>query len=254
MLIAPLMVPSLGLAGALVNGWARRAASSAALLTAGVLASVALSYALSAWAPVALALDTNTQVTSRASPSLPDMLIAVAAGAAGAFATVNVRVASSIAGVAIAVALVPPLAVVGISLGANRYADAGGAMLLFLTNFVAIVLAAAAVIAAAGFARHGQLRARLKPVLTTLAPFGALAAVILVPPVFTSQGLIASATAQRQASEAVDTWLGPDPTLQVTSIEVQEDEVTVTVVPVTVSRLGPEGGAAGQSSPTRATG
>ena len=284
MLIAPLMVPILGLAGALVNGWARRAASSAALLTAGVLASVALAYGLSAWAPVALALDTNTQVTSRVSPSLPDMLIAVAAGAAGAFATVNVRVASSIAGVAIAVALVPPLAVVGISLGAQRYDDAGGAMLLFLTNFVAIVLAAAAVFAVAGFARPGQLRARLRPILTTLAPFGALAAVILVPLVFTSQGLIASATAQRQASEVVDTWLGPDPTLQVASIEVQEDEVTialtgptgapplaplrealadrlerpvgvtVTVVPVTISRLGPEAGAAGQSAPTRATG
>lgn len=49
-------------------------------------------------------------------------------------------------------ALVPPLAVVGISLGAQRYDDAGGAMLLFLTNFVAIVLAAAAVFALGGFA------------------------------------------------------------------------------------------------------
>ena len=274
MLIAPLMVPILGLAGALVNGWTRRAASSAALLTAGVLASVALSYGLSAWAPVVVALDTNTQVTSRVSPSLPDMLIAVAAGAAGAFATVTVRVASGIAGVAIAVALVPPLAVVGISLGAHQLADAGGAMLLFLTNFVAIVLAAAAVFAVSGFARPGQLRQRLRPVLATLAPFVALAAVILVPLVFTSQGLLASSTAQREASKVVDEWLSPDSALQVISIDVQDDEVnvslsgptaapplaplrealaaqlerpvgvSVTLTPVTVTHLGRDGGGA----------
>ncbi len=280
MLIAPLMVPILGLAGALVNGWGRRATSSAALLTAGVLASVALSYGLSAWAPVVVALDTNTQVTSRVSPSLPDMLIAVAAGAAGAFATVTVRVASSIAGVAIAVALVPPLAVVGISLGAHRYDDAGGAMLLFLTNSVAIVLAAAAVFAVSGFARPSELRERLWSILATLAPFVALAALIILPLVFTSEGLIASSTAQREASEVVDDWLGPDPTLDVTSIDVQEDVVavsltgptaapplaplrealtdrldrpvgvTVTVVPVTVTQLGPDGAGAGDSTRT----
>ncbi len=277
MLIAPLMVPILGLAGALVNGWGRRAASSAALLTAGVLASVALSYGLSAWAPVVVALDTNTQVTSRVSPSLPDMLIAVAAGAAGAFATVTVRVASSIAGVAIAVALVPPLAVVGISLGAHRVDDAFGAMLLFLTNFVAIVLAAAAVFAVSGFARPSELRERLRPILATLAPFVALAALIILPLVFTSQGLIASATAQREAAVAVDGWLGPDTALQVISIDVEDDEVnvslsgptaapplpplrealaarlgrpvgvSVTLTPVTVTRLGPTEGGAGRT-------
>lgn len=61
-----------------MNGWRRRAAHSAGLLTAGVLVSVVLSYALSAWAPVALAFDTDSQIVSRVSPSLPDMVIAVA--------------------------------------------------------------------------------------------------------------------------------------------------------------------------------
>ncbi len=227
MLIAPLMVPILGLAGALVNTWQRRAAQSAALIAAGVAAAVLLSYALSAWAPVAITFDTNTQITSRVSPSLPDMMIAVAAGAAGAFATVHPRVASSIAGVAIAVALVPPLAVVGVGLGQQRYADAGGALLLFLTNFVAIVLAAAAVFALGGFARAGHLRERLREVLTTVAPFAALAAVILVPLVFTSEGLLATATAQRQATDVVEQWLEGTPDVHVTSIEVRDDKITV---------------------------
>ncbi len=201
----------------------------------------------------------------------------MAAGAAGAFATVTVRVASSIAGVAIAVALVPPLAVVGISLGAHRFDDAGGAMLLFLTNFVAIVLAAAAVFAVSGFARPNELRERRWSILATLAPFVALAALIILPLVFTSQGLIASSTAQREAAVVVDEWLGPDSALQVISIDVEDDEVnvslsgptaapplaplrealasrlerpvgvSVTLTPVTVTQLGPEGG--GQVGP-----
>jgi len=229
MLIAPLMVPILGLAGALINGWRRRAAGSALLIGAGVVAAVVLAYALSAWAPVALAFETNTQITSRVNPSLPDMVIAIAAGAAGAFATVNVRVASSIAGVAIAVALVPPLAVVGISLGEQRYAEAGGAMLLFLTNFVAIVLAAAAVFSVGGFARPGLLQRRLRDVLATMAPFAALAAVILVPLVFTSEGLLATATAQRQAVSVVEDWLGEESDLQVSAVDVRSDQVSVTL-------------------------
>ncbi|BDZ41082.1 hypothetical protein GCM10025865_03810 [Paraoerskovia sediminicola] len=107
MLIAPLMVPILGLAAALVNGWVRRAWESSLLIVAGVVAAVVLAAAITLWAPAVVSFETNSQITSRVDPSVLDMLVAIAAGAAGAFATVNTRVASSIAGVAIAVALVP---------------------------------------------------------------------------------------------------------------------------------------------------
>lgn len=227
MLIAPLMVPILGLAGALVNGWSRRAGRSVLLLTGGIGAAIILSYALSAWAPIVVAFDTNTQITSRVDPTLLDMMVAVAAGAAGAFATVNTRVASSIAGVAIAVALVPPLAVVGISLGAQRLDDALGAFLLFLTNLVAIVLAAAVVFVLAGFAQPARLRARPSAVLVTIAPFAVLAALILVPLVFASEGLIATSTQQRAAQDVVEEWLGPDTDLQVDRVQVSTDGVEV---------------------------
>lgn len=227
MLVAPLMVPILGLAGALVNGWSRRAAESMLLLIVGTGASVVLAYALAAWTPAVIAFDTNSQITSRVNPSLPDMLIAIAAGAAGAFATVNVRVASSLPGVAIAVALVPPLAVVGVALGGGRFAEAGGAMLLFLTNFVAIVLSAAVVFALGGFARHDLLRSRARIVLVTFAPFAALAALILVPLVFTSQGLLATSAAQRDAQIVVEEWLGEESALSVVGVGVSEDTVDV---------------------------
>ena len=98
MLVAPLMTPILGLSAALVNGWRRRSGRSLLQVALGVAASVVIAYALSSWLPVVGSFATNTQITSRVSPTFLDMLIAVAAGAAGAFATVDRRVSQSIAG------------------------------------------------------------------------------------------------------------------------------------------------------------
>lgn len=227
MLIAPLMTPILGLSGALVNGWTRRAGASSTLVAAGVAASIALAFVISAWVPDLVAFDANTQILSRVQPTFVDMLIALAAGAAGAFATVNVRVASSIAGVAIAVALVPPLGVVGVALQNLRFEDALGAFILFLTNFVSIVLAAAGVFVLTGFAESTNLRARSRQILSTLAPFGALALVVLVPLVFTAEGILATATQQRTAQTVVTDWIGEDSRLRLQQVTVDGETVTV---------------------------
>ncbi len=227
MLIAPLMTPILGLAGALVNGWRHRAGSSSLLVALGVAGSIGLAYLIASWVPALTSFDSNTQIISRVSPTFLDMLIALCAGAAGAFATVNSRVASSIAGVAIAVALVPPLGVVGVSLEAQRWDDAVGSFVLFITNFVSIVLAAAAVFVLAGFAEGTRLRSKRREIASTLAPFGALALVILVPLVFTAEGILATATQQRQAQDAVADWLGEDSEIRVRQVVVDNDLVTV---------------------------
>ena len=227
MLVAPLMVPILGLAAALMNGWRTRVLSSALLVAGGVAAAVVLSFVLASWLPMAASFDANSQITSRISPNLLDMLIAVAAGAAGAFATVNVRVAASIAGVAIAVALVPPLAVVGICLSDGRVADAGGAFLLFATNVVSIVLAAAGVFLLTGFVAPTALRDGGRGLALTLAPFVTLALVVLVPLLFTSEGLLATGTQQRAAQGVVAQWLPEPTTLQVTSVTVGRDTVEI---------------------------
>ncbi|WP_062211159.1 DUF389 domain-containing protein [Demequina oxidasica] len=230
MLVAPLMVPILGLAGALVNGWSRRALQSALFVASGVVVSILLSYAFAAWVPVATALDTNSQITSRVTPTLLDMLIAVAAGAAGAFATVNSRVSASIAGVAIAVALVPPLAVVGVTLRAGNTDDAAGAFLLFLTNFVAIVIVAAVVFVLSGFARPRALRENPTKMIITVVPFIALAAVILLPLMLTSEGIVSSATKQRDAQAVVTDWVGDTEDLLVQDVTISDEEVTVSLI------------------------
>lgn len=229
MLIAPLMTPILGLAGAVVNGWRHRAASSAFLVAGGVVAAIALAYLIAAWVPELVSFEANSQIVSRVSPTFVDMLIALAAGAAGAFATVNRRVSSSIAGVAIAVALVPPLGVVGVSLENQRWDDAFGSFLLFMTNFVSIVLAAAAVFVLAGFAESARLRKNRRQVVSTLAPFVALALVILVPLVFTAEGILATANQQNTAQRVVADWIGEESEVRVQAVGVDGDVVSVSL-------------------------
>jgi uncharacterized membrane protein len=74
-----------------------------------------------------------------------DLFIALFSGVAGAYAFSRITVAEALVGVAIAAALVPPLAAVGISIGHEEYLYAGGASLMLLTNLVAIVLGASMV-------------------------------------------------------------------------------------------------------------
>ncbi len=227
MLVAPLMTPILGLAAAVVSGWPRRAAGSLVLIVGGAAAAVLVAYVIASWVPAVVPFDTNSQIGSRVDPTLLDMLVAVAAGAAGAFATVDRRVAPSIAGVAIAVALVPPLSVVGVALAAARPGDAAGAMLLFATNFVSIVLSASVVFVLAGLADPRRLRREGRTVLLTLAPFVTAALLILVPLLLTTDGLLSTSADRRAAQTAVRDWLGEDPSLSPTEVTVGDAVVTV---------------------------
>jgi len=227
MLIAPLMTPILGASAGIVNAWRRRIIDSFGLVVAGVGAAIALAFIIGQWIPVIVPIDVNSQVVSRTSPNLVDMLIALAAGAAGAYANVDRRVSASIAGVAIAVALVPPLGVVGLTLEAGQLADALGAFLLFLTNFVSIVLAATVVLFLTGYAPFQQLkknRAEVGPILRTVV---IAALIIMLPLFFTAEGVLSTAGRTDSAQSAVGDWLGEDSTL--TALRVSVDGVDVDV-------------------------
>ncbi|MGB5379992.1 MAG: DUF389 domain-containing protein [Acidimicrobiia bacterium] len=150
MLVAPLMFPVLGVAAAIVMGWPRRVVSRALLVAAGSLLAVLLAALISFLIP---GMDTPlpAELMARTSPNLLDLGIALAAGAAGAYGQVRRHASDVLTGVAVAVALVPPLAVVGITLQLTEWQRALGATLLFLANVVGIVIAASATFLAAGF-------------------------------------------------------------------------------------------------------
>ena len=96
-------------------------------------------------------LDANPQIMGRTAPTVLDLIVAVAVGVAGSFALVRRDVLDILAGVAIAISLVPVLAVVGITLGEGRWDLAKGALILFLTNAGAIIVAGIVVFTAAGY-------------------------------------------------------------------------------------------------------
>ena len=156
MILAPLMLPIVSLAMGLARTESNLIRTSMHTLSVGVLWGLACAVFV-AWA---MPLDVPTaEMTARMSPTLMDLFVAVISGVAGAYAYAKEEVAKSLAGVAIAVALVPPLSVVGIGLGWGDWSMAGGAMLLLITNLVGIALAASATFLVLGFAPFRRARA-----------------------------------------------------------------------------------------------
>ncbi|MCG8455901.1 MAG: DUF389 domain-containing protein, partial [Holophagales bacterium] len=157
MLVAPLMSPILALGHAMVLGHLRlvRRAFSSTVKGVGLALAVGSAFAL-----LLPSMGISEEMASRGAPGLLDLLVALASGAAAAYAVSRPSVAAALPGVAIAAALVPPLCVAGLGLGASRLGLAGGAFLLFTTNLCAIVLASAAVFLALGFRPIRAVRGR----------------------------------------------------------------------------------------------
>jgi len=151
MIIAPLIRPIMATAAGLVMGDMKRAGFSFLVVVAGVAGVIGVAWLLTEInVATVISFETNLQITDRISPKLIDLYVALAAGAAGAFAMSRDDVADSLPGVAIAVSLLPPLCVVGIGLAEGEWVAARGAMLLFLTNFLAILLVGGGVFALLG--------------------------------------------------------------------------------------------------------
>ncbi len=148
MLIAPLMNPMMSIAFGISIANFKLMGQGANTTLRGVIAAIAIATLLTIFLPPQPATN---QILSRAQPTYLDLLVALFSGAAGAYAMTRVNLAGAIPGVAIAAALVPPLGVVGYGLGTGRLDIAGGALLLFITNLAAIVLAAALVFLIMGF-------------------------------------------------------------------------------------------------------
>lgn len=154
MLVAPLMSPIIGLGLSSLTGDDRMLRDSTAALIRGALLAILISFLL-AWInrylPLIVMQELPDEVLNRTQPSPIDLGVAVAGGAAAAFALAMPNISAALPGVAIATALMPPLCTVGIGLALGRMDVAGGAFLLFLTNTVSIAFAASLVFFSLGF-------------------------------------------------------------------------------------------------------
>ncbi len=147
MIVAPLMTPILGVVLAIALGDRTNLIRSLALVVLGAAAVVLVGFLLGLVSPIDVVAPGNSQVAGRVSPRTIDLVAALATGAVGAFALVREDVSDALPGVAIAISLVPPLSVVGLTMEAGRNDQARGAMLLFLTNVAAILLTGVVVMA-----------------------------------------------------------------------------------------------------------
>lgn len=136
MIIAPLMGPIIGMAFSIAMGNRKLLRRSSLTLLKGIVLTI-----IASWLTASLiGLETvESEILSRTNPTLIDFGIAMAAGLAGAFTQTRRSIADAIPGVAIAVALVPPLSVIGIGLGLGEQEIAVGAFLLFSTNLICII-------------------------------------------------------------------------------------------------------------------
>lgn len=148
MILAPLMAPIISLSMGVLRQNTEFIKVSIKTLVTGVALAIFFGTLLSLIVPLH---TINSEIGARLSPTLLDLGVAIISGMAAAYASARSEVAKSLAGVAIAVALVPPLAVTGIGIGWLDWQVFSGAFLLFITNLMGIVLAAAATFLVMGF-------------------------------------------------------------------------------------------------------
>ncbi len=149
MLLAPLMAPIVALAMALLRQDTKMGRRSIGTIVVGIILALFASGLISLLFPYK---PITPEMVARLNPSLLDLGVALFAGIAGAYTKSFKEILQSLAGVAIAVALVPPLAVAGIGLGRGDVYFFAQAFLLFSTNLIGITLAATFTFRALGFA------------------------------------------------------------------------------------------------------
>jgi hypothetical protein len=162
------------------------------------------------------------ELIARTSPNLLDLGIALAAGAAGAYGQVRRHAADVLTGVAVAVALVPPLAVVGITLQLTEWQLAVGAALLFLANVVGIVIAASVTFLAAGFVPGRNPLKGHSQVLRGVS-WAAIATIIVVLPMQFGRGAVLPVSdPTEEVSAVVEEYVsGRGTTTEVVDVEVR---------------------------------
>jgi uncharacterized hydrophobic protein (TIGR00271 family) len=208
MIVAPLMTPILGVALSVVLSDRPHLLRSIGLVVGGAATVIAIGVVFAVIDRPADAFAANSQIAARISPRLVDLIAALATGMVGAFALVRSDISDTLPGVAIAISLVPPLAVVGLLLGVGRSDDALQAGLLFLTNVAAIIATGTLVLIAyrvrataiASGVPLGKLSA------PTLAVIGLLLLLVSIPLAVGSVAIARDELLASQARPVATTW------------------------------------------------
>ena len=151
--------------------------------------------------PFILLQELPNEILARTHPSPIDLTVALAGGLAAAYALAQPTLSAALPGVAIATALMPPLCTIGIGVALERWDVAGGALLLFVTNAVAIAFAATLVFFSLGFGPRPLNNSNRLPhslLISALLTIG-----LLVPLTYLSVNFVQQAAQTRQIENIV---------------------------------------------------
>ena len=226
MLLSPLMTPILAFAASLVMGWPARASRVAVRLFLATLFAFALAYLM----PLVFRLPVNVvipdEIMARTHPTIGELLIGLCAGIAAAYILVRKEAASALPGVAISVALVPPLCAAGLLAYGEEYALAWEAFFLYGTNLVAIILTAGTVLLLTGFKpRVRDLKFNLRVAAgMTLSTF--FVALVAVPLCIRTFGEIRDLHDRQVAMSLITDWIGEN-SVEIENVEMEDNLLQV---------------------------
>jgi uncharacterized hydrophobic protein (TIGR00271 family) len=228
MIIAPLSTPIMGMALAVAKREPGGLTRAGRFVLIGAVLVIAVGALFALLLPSSYDLLGNSQIASRTSPGLLDLIAAVATGFAGAVALARKDVAAVLPGVAIAISLVPPLAVVGVCAGQGSLTLATGAMLLFLSNLLALVLAGTLVYTALELQEHAVAPAsasRRKAYLT----ISILLLLVAVPLVANTAATYLMNVWTNRIHSTAEAWVSQVPQASISNVEFVSNTAVVTV-------------------------
>lgn len=228
MLISPLMNPILGLGFSLALFDFSEMRRALIALLAGSACAVAFTALIVALSPLQAP---TAEIIARTRPNLFDLAVALFAALAGTFAIIRGR-GDTVVGVAIATALMPPLAVVGYGLATWNMAVLGGAFALFVTNFVTIALSATVMARYYGFGHSLSSQQSWTQTIVLALVFVAMA----IPLGFSLKQIASEAVTVTQVRSLLSDRFGTD--ARVTQLDVNFDAAPIVVRAVVITPRG----------------
>jgi uncharacterized hydrophobic protein (TIGR00271 family) len=217
-IVAPLMTPIFGLSLGLMRGDFQLLRRALFAEFGGAALGVGLCFLLGLMPFMG---EPSAALLAQTKPTLIDLFVAALAGFAGVLAMIDERVSPALPGVAIATALNPPIAAMGLCLASGAYQGAWGAFLLFFANVLAILMVGAALFFAAGFVTREEIGSfqvlirRFSAAIISLVLVTALLSSYLV-------GLVRKLRIQTNITTVLDEALAKEPNTALVKVEFSQ--------------------------------
>jgi uncharacterized hydrophobic protein (TIGR00271 family) len=209
MIVAPLMTPVLGIVLAVVLGDRANLRRCVLLVLAGAAVVVAMGWIMGHSVPYPVVAASNGQVAARVTPRIANLVAALATGAVGSIALARTDISDTLPGVAIGVSLVPPLAVIGLTLESGAPRQALGALVLFATSVAAILASGIMMMALYRVSRvSDQAAGRTLDRVAGAAITAFLLLVVLVPLSINQNHIDAAMARQSEVGAVAKQWAG----------------------------------------------